>query len=440
MRGRRRFIIVALAAAVVSTLVRVLLAHVCFGFQTGDDVEIAQEALRRAAGLRYEPWGLRSLFVSDVVVAPLLKLAGLFGVTSFGTLAAIARYPFILLSGLNVFLLYLLGRRWYDERAAALASVLFAAHWLPLVYGSSLYPRIVATTCVLLACLLLDRAAFGSGLLAAVAFATRFSEGVFFASLAILRSRVALFLGFGIGVLLFAGAYDWLTWGAPFSSLREFFDYTLVERQSSSRVKAQAPWFYLAMLPFWLAPTVWPFLAAAWRTSARRIVAMVLVPVLVLSAIHHKELRYLQVVLPFAMLFAAHGATLWWERYPSRRGLIVALLLLAIPIHLGRTGGVARRSMNAVRAAQWLSAQSPRSVALSQSWAYGTRIHLGNTVDIREVGTPPALDAEALSRDCVSLYRSELTAELDAALRAAGHAPRRTFAEGDARAVVVFCR
>ena len=49
-----------------------------------------------------------------------------------------------------------LGLQWLKTGwAATLAASLFAFHWLPLGYGSTVYPRTVSTTCVLVAVLMI---------------------------------------------------------------------------------------------------------------------------------------------------------------------------------------------------------------------------------------------------------------------------------------------
>ena len=86
------------AVAMASSLVRAWLAHRYYGFQTGDDLEIAEEAFRRALGLVHSPWNVRSLLIPDVLVAPLVYLSHAIGIVDSRTLAEIARYPFIVLS------------------------------------------------------------------------------------------------------------------------------------------------------------------------------------------------------------------------------------------------------------------------------------------------------------------------------------------------------
>src|SRR4051812_4710076 len=172
MRKPLAAIIAAVAAA------QLWLAWRYYGFLTGDDVEVLSEAFRRARGLAYTPWDIRNLFVPDVVVAPVVFLSR--GVSTRTTIF-LASLPFIALSSLTIWLVYRLAVRWCDERAALIAALLFATHWIPLSFGSTVYPRTLAAACVVAAALIVDRWPFASGLLIGLAFADRFSEIVFIA-------------------------------------------------------------------------------------------------------------------------------------------------------------------------------------------------------------------------------------------------------------------
>src|SRR4051812_4985342 len=181
MRKPLAAIIAAVAAA------QLWLAWRYYGFLTGDDVEVLSEAFRRARGLAYTPWDIRNLFVPDVVVAPVVFLSRS---ASTRTTIVLASLPFIALSSLTIWLVYRLAMRWCDERAAIVAALLFATHWIPLSFGSTVYPRTLAAACVVAAVLIVDRWPFASGLLIGLAFADRFSEIVFIAPvLAVILSR-----------------------------------------------------------------------------------------------------------------------------------------------------------------------------------------------------------------------------------------------------------
>src|SRR5258706_8868792 len=147
--------------AVVSA-VQLWLAWRYYGFLTGDDVEVLSEAFRRARGLAYTPWDIRNLFVPDFVVAPMVWLSR--GVSTRTTIF-LTSLPFIALSSLTIWLVYRLALRWCDERAALVAALLFATHWIPLSFGSTVYPRTLAAACVVAAALIVDRWPFAAGLL-----------------------------------------------------------------------------------------------------------------------------------------------------------------------------------------------------------------------------------------------------------------------------------
>src|SRR3954453_5062500 len=235
----------ALAAIIaVSAVAQLWLAWRYYGFLTGDDVEVVSEAFRRARGLAYTPWDIRNLFVPDVVVAPVVVLSR--GLSTRMTIY-LASLPFIALSSLTIWLVYRLALRWGDERAAIVAALLFATHWIPLSFGSTVYPRTLAAACVVAAEVIVDRWPVAAGLLIGLAFADRFSEIVFLAPLLLIvtqhrqeclchirrsgecsvheqagvaqtlvsvRWRLALkvILGTALAILITVGIYDWLTW------------------------------------------------------------------------------------------------------------------------------------------------------------------------------------------------------------------------------------
>jgi hypothetical protein len=432
---------IAAAVALLSIAIRTWFALRWYGFQTGDDLEIAEEAFRVANGLLHQPWNIRNLFVPDVIVAPFVKIALACGVDAPLQLAFFARIPFLLLGALNLALLFLLGKRWYDERTAAIATSLYAFSWIPLVYGSSSYPRTFAVTCILAAALLLDRWPFIAGALAALAVTTRYSEAIFIASLLLLvrnrRSAVTLLAGFTAGIVVFLGLYDRWTWGQWFASAIEFAQLTFRERDASSLNVRQPAWWYFTSLPQWMPLTALPLLVvAATRGERRRALAWIAVPLLVLSAIFHKELRYLQVIVPFAFLLAAAGFTKW----PYRRAVAIVLLVLSFPLALGRISSVTRRSTNAVDAALWIAQQKPSGVAISQAWAYGGRLFLGNDISMADIDIPP--DANRIRElpphvTMLALYTSEID---DRVLRESGFVKARAFENRGGRSVTIFRR
>lgn len=413
----------------LATLVRLLIAS-GVGFLTGDDVEVLEAAFVSATGLDYRPWEIRNLFFPRLLVSPVLALAGALGVHDPFWLVRIAALPFVALTAISGWLVYRLAVRLTDVKTALLAAGISSFHWLPLAYGGTVYPRTASTTCILLAALLLigdgrelAREA-GAGALVALAFADRYSEAIFLGAFLLfalrggrswaarLRGVAGLGLGFVAGALVTVGLCDLYFWGKPFASLVAFARYTLLEKRASAQTVHQPLLWYLMRFYLWLPPTLLPlFLTLRRRSHLLLPWLSVSVPLLLLSLIHHKELRYLQGVVPFlAILLAAGAASLW---YSGRRRWTVALLSASLLLSLNMARSVlSRRSIAAVEAAHVIRADPTlKTVALSQAWAYGHRLFFGNGVAVLDLSTPPT-DAEvrtAIARaDAVALYVSDV--------------------------------
>ena len=461
----------SLAAAVCA--LQLWLAHHYFGFLTGDEVEVLGEAFRLATGFDYGTWDVRNTLVPDVLVAPLIWIATHLGISSPGALIVIATIPFAIASSLTIVLVHRLAARWtpltrpsatlspqagrgaleqtHDDSpsprlrgeggrrpdeglAATAATVLFALHWIPLGFGSTTYPRVIAMACIVAAALIVERNAYLAGALMGVAFADRYSEIVYLIPLLILARRRAWQVAVGAlaSIAITAGVFDWIRWGEPFGSLRKFAHLTLVERDFASRVKQQSPLWYLEMLPRWCAPTLLPFL---WKARRMRVAwAFVLIPLVALSLIAHKELRYLQSIIPFLAILAGYGFTL------LRREVAIALLAISLGWNLWGLRFLGRESRPAVEAARMLGTDpTARVVASSQPWACGDKLYLTRGAKAIELGTPPQhLDAILAASDAVIIYESDVTPEVAAKLArfkrvAVFRAPR-------ARDVIVYRR
>ena len=447
----------------IATALRLAFAWRFFGFLGGDDVEILQEAFRVATGLDYAAWSVRNLLLPDLIVAPFVRIAAAFGVHDVGTLSFVATLPFVALASANVVLVYRLAIVWLGDVATArVAAVLYAFHWLPLAYGSTVYPRTASTTCVLLAALALSApgrdALRGSlaGAVLALAFAGRYSEGMYVVPLLVLcavtgadraavRARaVALLVGAALASLAAVGLSDALAWGRPFASFTELWRMMVTGRDAQG-LSTRPPWFYLQRLLFWVPPALIPAAAFAWgERRVRWAWAFVAVPLVLLSLVAHKELRYLQGAIPFLALLGGAG----FAALARRWGRVAAAALLVLTVGLEAYGvtALARKSMAAVVAARHIAADpSVRSVALSQSWAYGGRLFLGNRVEVRDLALPPDVSgfgAAIAGVDRVGLYLGDLEAEprLGAVLAERGFLERERVAWGDSKTVVVFAR
>ena len=423
---------------------QLLLAHLYCGFYTGDELEVLTEALRTATDFQYASFEGRNTFVPRVIVAPLLWIASNAGVRNPAALVIVGTIPFALASSLTILLVHRLAARWsHDLIAAHAAAALFTLHWLPLGFGSTTYPRVIAMFCVTAAALLVARgttaAALGAGALMGLAFADRYSEGIYLLPLLLVSGRGAWMVAASAfaSIALLSGAYEWLVWGSPFHSLRTFAGITLIGGDYSSRVKHQPFFWYLANLPRWCAPTLLPFLWSARR--ALRPLAFIILPMASLTVIAHKELRFLQTVIPFLAIASGIGFAAWWR---ERRRAATVFLALSLAWNLWGLRFLGRESKPAVEAARYLGAHdSFKTVALGQIWAYGDRIYLGNEKRLIDVGTPiHSLDLAVAEADAIAVYESDVTAEVARALAKHGFRPIATFRAPRARDVVVFSR
>jgi hypothetical protein len=451
-----------LACLLVGTsLLRLGLGWFFFGFLTGDDVEILETGFR-TLGLNYAPWAIRNTMVSDVLVGPLLVASHGLGVSKASTLIWIASWPFVACATLNIYLLFRLVTEWTSRTPVGLAAAfLYALHWIPLGFGSMAYPRTISTTCVLLAALLVTRtprAVWGevaAGGAIALACAPRYSEVIFLPAVALLatngsagwRSKILASLrvgfGFAIGFLLVSGAYESVTWGRPFAALIAFARYTLVEKQASALVAVQPVYWYFWKLPHWWCLATLPFLWVAIRKRQLGFAWLfVVIPLGILSYIHHKELRYLQGSLPFLCALSSVGAWDLWKM--GWRRTTVALFAMSLIWGLARLTFLQDKTMPSVLAAQAI-ASDPRvhTVATVQIWALGDHLYLGNeraTRDIPFPTFPGDLDRLVPGADRVAVYQEDLRKqpELRTTLTRLGFCPWREFAFPGSKSMSVF--
>ena len=411
------------------------------------------EAFRVATGYQYRAWDIRNLFIPQWVVAPPIWLASHFGIHDVKTLIVIATLPFIAAYVATIWLVNRLALRWIgNETTALVASLLYALHWIPLAFGSTVYPRTIATLCIVAAALCLsERSAppgrpgasltlgvthFFAGLLIGVAFADRFSEIVFIVPLLLIaRRRIAFLAGAAVSIAILVGAYDWYIWGSPFSSFIKFTHLTIIEPDFASRVKYQSPFWYLETIARWCALTMLPLL---WRARrAWRPLVFIAVPLLALSLIKHKEVRYLEGVIPFLAIAAAIGFTSF-----TRRRFAFALLATSLVWNTIELKTLAKKSMPAVDVARAI-AQRPdvRVVAVSQIWAYGGWLYFGHR-EVRELDTPPRnVDAFIEGADVVAVYESDLDqVTLLDTIKRHGFVETGDFHDDPAKAVVVYER
>jgi len=430
-----------------------------FGFLTGDDVEILQTGLRRVLGIPYTPWEIRNTLLPNLLVWPMGVAGRVLGVADTRLVCWLAVLPFAVLSTANIVLLYRLAWKMVGDRPVAIvASLLLGTHWLALGFGSTVYPRTASTTCVLLAALFAAQGGrdlarpFLAGSFLGLAFATRYSEAIFMPpTWALLLEAhgprgwkfrtAALLSGLGLGSALFVGAADSIEWGTPFSSLTAFYEYTIVNRDASALVKNQPFYWYLWRTLRWVPPAALGAIAFLPRARPRvALVFFVLFPVAALSVIHHKDLRYLQGVIPFLCLLGGIALARMW-RAGWRKGA-VALVAVTLVWSVSNLRFLGKKSMAAVLAAEHLAAKpGTRTVVAQQAWALGDHLVLGSNIAVRDLdlhASPETLGELALGADAIVLYEEWRTPATDQVLREASFCFDRMFRWGRSRPVSVF--
>ena len=251
--------------------------------------------------------GARSWIVPGFVAA-ILWLLELVGLGTPAVYVYVVKLAFCLLSLLVPWGAYHFARRLVGESAARVALVLACVWPYIVVFAHKPFTEFVATSLFFAALGVLGRsdgsraaAAFAFGaLLGAVAMVRL--HYIPTAGLLWLAATWALGLRFGLqsaaaglGVVLAAGALDWLTWGRPFQSY--FLNIVMNLRFDQAR-DAQEWYFYLHRLLFVSAGGA---LVAIWAVVARPrrlalVAALFVVTLLVHSLAVHKELRFVYVL------------------------------------------------------------------------------------------------------------------------------------------------
>jgi hypothetical protein len=419
-KGQQAIAAVWLVAA-VSLALRLTNAVSHPGFLTGDDIEIHEMTFNALFGRHWPIWELRSPLYPMVFIYPVQRLLLATGETGTAALVAGARAWVALMSTAMIWLVYAATMKVARGQVTALiAAVLFAVSHLYLSLASSELPQPIAAIFVLAAfCLLLDRgaarAAFAGALLG-VGGSLRFGEFVFFvpavAQLAFERRRSELVIVLASGALAAAvslGVADWAYWGAPFFSLQHMLDFTLVQQQSSRGF--QPPWYYVLNTDHWTNPV---FIAASLyslTTSEKRPALWGWAAIAALSALPHKESRYVIAALPFICISTALAIRDIALRRAVPRLTAVTILLLALAAGYEVSGWHARRTDSAVAVARQVADDHPRSVAAQQAWQFGDRLYWRDVpvvIDLTAFPSIPLQDVEVVVLSRAGTTRDEL--------------------------------
>jgi len=338
----------------VGVILRVVYAINAAGSFFPDDIF---QSLEPAHGLVYgygmRVWefenGARPWTVPGAYVA-VLGLLRLLGVTSPEAYTLVMRLFTVLICSVWPWFAYRIARA-FHSRAAGLAAAWLCATWYVFVLlAPRAFGHVFSVTFALWAVARIveqgceqephSRYTFVTGLLLGAAFAFRYQEGLVAAGLALwlLRQRRGrelplLVLGAAIPALA-VGMLDWLTWGAPFKSLVEYFHANLV-LGVADRQGVEPSNFYLvrffALVGFG-GIALLPLLAAP-RRALEFLLATAGGVLLVHSMIGHKEVRFVLSAYILLLIGGACGLAVLGERL--RRGtsywrsvIVVGMLLL----------------------------------------------------------------------------------------------------------------
>jgi len=270
-----------------------------------------------------------------------------------------------------------------------------------------------------------SRKFFLSGFLMAMVFASRYSEVSFIGPMLFfvktpesenktnLKQYIMFSMAFLLGCLVFVGVFEKMVSSIFAGNLRAFISYTVIEGKCSSAEAIQPRFYYFLHIFNWIPVAILPFLMiAAFCKKMSRIWLFAVIPVLVLSVLSHKELRYLQGVVPFVSILAAIGAS----AILKTKYRIVGILLV---IFYGIAGIqntlklLENKTMPAVSAALEISRHNEiHCVALSQAWAYGNGIFIGTSKRIIELSKPFNFSEFLSIRngiDAVSIYQRDFS-------------------------------
>lgn len=383
---RTRRLLIAVAFLTLAVKVANIFSH--DGFFSGDDVEVHEMTLSRIVRADWPIWNLRSSFFPFVVLYPFQWIAAASGMSSVVLLVAVGRLVIAVTS--TLFLLSMPRfLRGHDTWVVFWAPLFLGTSAMFVVFGGMELPRILGGALVFIAFLLLQgdvKSPVLSGLLIAVAACLRFSEAVVIlpavGQMAVERRKselLTLLAAFGFTATAIQVASDYLFWGAPLASLRSALQFTLIDRLSSRGY--QPFWFYLTSVPDWadwlVVSAAGVGIATSWRLGL-----WIGLPFAVLSALPHKEPRYLLPLLPLVCLAAAagsHRAVVILASKPRalRRWCETALVLSIVFRGVGEAAKWhIHRTDREVQLARTLSARyAIRSVAIEEPWRFGGHLY-----------------------------------------------------------------
>jgi 4-amino-4-deoxy-L-arabinose transferase-like glycosyltransferase len=258
-----------------------------------------------------------------------------------------ARILEFLLAIISTGLVYVLGRKWFSQRAAILASTLWAFSAIVFYLGFHEYTELPAVTLMLIALVaFMNKRWFLAGLFTSLAFLMKFPAGILLVALGLVlivqkspRSLVPLGLGFAVPAGAFL-AFNQTLYGTMLGPLLDARENIL--SVLGCNVLRFNPWwqyFMWALADNWLNLFALFGLGAMfvrWKKQHVLPLLSLISPAAYLLQLHCREYRYLVLFLPFVVLFTGQGIAVageWLERQALiKRYAWPAVMLLVVAI------------------------------------------------------------------------------------------------------------
>jgi hypothetical protein len=330
------------------------------GFEQGDPIEYVNIAYKIAFGIGIEWWDLRPLALSLIYV-PVLYAAQVWpDPTGEAMVKALRLVSVAFATGATAWV-YLLGRRLGGELTGLGAALLVGVNPVFNQLAVSTFAEVPSTCLVLLSVWLLvlvyrppadggrfagaSRSACAAGLALGFGCMIRYQAIFFLPAIGLwlvlaqvgaqdgsgltrvraLFGRRSAAIWFGVGLAAAAtlqGVIEWIAYGQPYHSLIASFDYNVTSGLAPVEFGAEPFNWFLGETPSWfgIVPAILALVGtlALWRgprAAEWRLVGLTAATMfLALSALPHKEDRFMVQVVPLLALLAAQGAVLLGAR------------------------------------------------------------------------------------------------------------------------------
>jgi len=331
----------------LAVLPRLALAWFEHGVNHPDEIfQVLEPAHRWVHGYGIQAWefqdGARSWLLPGLL-ALLWKGLAILGVSDPLTVVPILRLPFVALAIYSAYLASRLAKILAGEVAGGIAALLTAFTPLALLLDFRTTTEAASCPVVLLVLVaLVEKKIVRAGVWMALLVFLRPTNGIvglgIIASLLFdgrFRDTCRLTLG-AVPVVAAGGLLDWATWGSPFRHLVEYFKFNWIE-SGADIFGVQTVWSYgfiLGSTAPLLALLMLPSGVALVRVvrQAREPVVVALLYLFVLSALGHKEARFLLPILSLLAAITAAGLVLLVGPWLARRasGLQTRMSILVI--------------------------------------------------------------------------------------------------------------